>query len=311
MPKIVKGRRGLGVREAEAKQIFEFVSLKLRTNSSGSLYLSGMPGSGKTFSVYNVLNEAKRRNLPSFKLIEVNGLKIKEPREVYVKIWQEITGEHASPYKAAELLDSYFSASKKRGKCRGNIVILADEIDMLYTPRKQSILYNLFDWPSRPNSRLIVLAIANAMDLPERIMNNRVISRVGLSRLTFKPYDFQELETIISSRMKDLNVFQPEAITLASRRVAAVTGDARKAINLSRRAAELAREKKKTIVGMVDVNDAIQEMFSSPLILAVKNSSLNQKLLIRAILANFQSTGTDVTTLNEVYGTLLRIQGII
>lgn len=48
---------------------------------------------------------------------------------------------------------------------------------MLYTKR-QSILYNLFDWPSRPNTTLIVLAIANTMDLPERVMMKRVISRL-------------------------------------------------------------------------------------------------------------------------------------
>ena len=44
--------------------------------------------------------------------------------------------------------------------------------------KKQSVLYNLFDWPTRPNSKLIVLAVANTMDLPERVMSNRVSSRL-------------------------------------------------------------------------------------------------------------------------------------
>ena len=48
---------------------------------------------------------------------------------------------------------------------------------MLWT-RKQSILYNLFDWPTRPQAKLVVLAVANTMDLPERIMMNRVSSRL-------------------------------------------------------------------------------------------------------------------------------------
>ena len=48
--------------------------------------------------------------------------------------------------------------------------------------RKQDVLYNLFDWPTKPRSKLIVLAIANTMDLPERVMMNRVSSRlVGIS----------------------------------------------------------------------------------------------------------------------------------
>ena len=51
------------------------------------------------------------------------------------------------------------------------------QLDLLWT-RKQTVLYNLFDWPTRANTGLIVLAVANTMDLPERIMMNRVSSRL-------------------------------------------------------------------------------------------------------------------------------------
>ena len=48
---------------------------------------------------------------------------------------------------------------------------------MLWT-KKQTVMYNIFDWPTKRHARLIVLAIANTMDLPERIMMNRVSSRL-------------------------------------------------------------------------------------------------------------------------------------
>ena len=51
------------------------------------------------------------------------------------------------------------------------------QLDLLWT-RKQTVMYNIFDWPTRPQAKLIVLAIANTMDLPERIMMNRVQSRL-------------------------------------------------------------------------------------------------------------------------------------
>lgn len=54
------------------------------------------------------------------------------------------------------------------------------------TTSKQTVLYNLFEWPSRPNARLVVVGIANTMDLPERCMP-RVSSRLT-SRLTFPAY---------------------------------------------------------------------------------------------------------------------------
>ncbi len=44
--------------------------------------------------------------------------------------------------------------------------------------RKQTVMYNIFDWPTRRSAKLTVLAIANTMDLPERIMMNRVASRL-------------------------------------------------------------------------------------------------------------------------------------
>lgn len=39
-------------------------------------------------------------------------------------------------------------------------------------------MYNLFDWPTHKKAQLVVLTIANTMDLPERIMINRVASRL-------------------------------------------------------------------------------------------------------------------------------------
>ena len=38
-------------------------------------------------------------------------------------------------------------------------------LDLLWN-RKQSVLYNIFDWPFSAHAKLVVLAIANTMDLP-------------------------------------------------------------------------------------------------------------------------------------------------
>jgi Cdc6-like AAA superfamily ATPase len=56
--------------------------------------------------------------------------------------------------------------------------VVVDELDLLVT-RKQTIMYNLFNWPNARNSNLIVVTIANTMDLPERYLPNKVTSRLG------------------------------------------------------------------------------------------------------------------------------------
>ena len=80
-------------------------------------------------------------------------------------------------------------------------------------------MYNLFDWPTRRYSKLIVLAVANTMDLPERMMINRVSSRLGLTRMTFQPYTFRELQEIVMSRIKGINAFEEDALQLVARKV--------------------------------------------------------------------------------------------
>lgn len=57
----------------------------------------------------------------------------------------------------------------------------------MQTTPKQTVLYNLFEWPSRVNARLVMVGIANTMDLPERCLP-RISSRIT-SRLMFPAYN--------------------------------------------------------------------------------------------------------------------------
>lgn len=66
-------------------------------------------------------------------------------------------------------------------------IVLIDELDALIT-RKQTLLYNLFDWPSSKNSNLLIVAIANTMDLPERLLT-KINSRIGKKRIVYQPYN--------------------------------------------------------------------------------------------------------------------------
>jgi Cdc6-like AAA superfamily ATPase len=148
---------------------------------------------------------------------------------------KELTDENVSAEHAVMLLEKKFEH-----KSSESIVLLVDELDMLCT-KKQDVLYNLFDWPYKKNSKWIVIAIANAMNLPEQVMN-KISSRLGLTRMNFQPYSHAELEEIVTLRLQELNVFDREAIIFAARKVAAVSGDARRALEICRRATELAEK---------------------------------------------------------------------
>ncbi|NXC31967.1 ORC1 protein, partial [Campylorhamphus procurvoides] len=307
----------LPCREEEFHDIYNFVESKLIDGTGGCMYISGVPGTGKTATVHEVVRclqqAAEKDELPPFQFVEINGMKLTDPHQAYVQILEFLTGQKVTATHAAVLLAKLFSTP---GPKRKTTVLIVDELDLLWT-QKQKVMYNLFDWPTQKHSKLIILAIANTMDLPERIMMNRVASRLGLTRMSFQPYTYKQLQQIISSRLKGVKAFEEDAIQLVSRKVAALSGDARRCLDICRRATEIcefARQKRSPeIVRMAHVTEAIDEMFSSPYINAIRNASLHEQIFLKAILAEFRRAGVEEATVQQVYHqhmALCRMEGM-
>ena len=89
----------------------------------------------------------------------------------------------------------------------------------------------------------------------------------------FQPYSHNQLQTIVTSRVEGLSIFQQDAIQLVARKVASLSGDARRALDICRRATELAESAGRDKIRLEDVTRAHQEMFSSPKILAIRSCS--------------------------------------
>ncbi|KAH9523633.1 Origin recognition complex, subunit 1 [Bulinus truncatus] len=308
----------LPCREKEFSDIFTFVESKILDGTGGCMYISGVPGTGKTATVKEVVkileSERDDGNLGNFKFVEINGMRLTEPRQAYVEILKALTGNKATADHAANLLNKMFTSPGPRSE---PVVLLVDELDLLWT-RKQDVMYNIFDWPTKEKAKLIVLAVANTMDLPERMMMKRVASRLGLTRMTFQPYTFRQLEEIVISRMKGLKVFDSDAVQLAARKVAAVSGDARRALDICRRSTEIAEAKraegqKTVLVSMADINMAVEEMFSSPKINAIRNLSVQEQMFLQAVVAEFQRAGIEEAEFSKLFDqhlTLCRFEGI-
>ncbi|XP_072628208.1 origin recognition complex subunit 1 isoform X3 [Canis lupus baileyi] len=308
----------LPCREQEFQNIYNFVESKLLDHTGGCMYISGVPGTGKTATVHEVIRclqqAAKANDVPPFQYIEVNGMKLTEPHQVYVQILQKLTGQKATANHAAELLAKRFLTQRSSQE---TTVLLVDELDLLWT-QKQDVMYNLFDWPTHKEARLVVLTIANTMDLPERIMMNRVSSRLGLTRMSFQPYTHSQLQQILISRLKNIKAFEDDAIQLVARKVAALSGDARRCLDICRRATEICEFscRKPDSPGLVTIAhllQAVDEMFSSSYITAIKNSSVLEQSFLRAILAEFRRSGLEEATFQQVYSqhvALCRMEGL-
>ena len=197
-----------------------------------------MPGTGKTATVKEVLHtlmqEAENGELPPFKHIEINAMKLQRPHETYSLLWRAVSGQHASDHISALKLERHFSTPNSKRLVH---VVLVDELDHMVT-RKQRVLYNLFNWPTYQHSRLVVVGIANTMDLPERLLP-RISSRMGLERVKFKGYTVAQIETIMKARLTDLEAFHDDAVEMCAKKVAQYWGDMRRALQIARRAAEI------------------------------------------------------------------------
>lgn len=56
------------------------------------MYISGVPGTGKTATVHEVMrclqHAAQAEQIPPFSLVEINGMKMTDPHQAYVQILQ-------------------------------------------------------------------------------------------------------------------------------------------------------------------------------------------------------------------------------
>lgn len=118
-----------------------------------------------------------------------------------------------------------------------HIILVIDEIDFLINKSK-NLLYNIFNWTTYEGSKLIVISISNTLDLPNKL-SQKIKSRMGNNKIMFKPYNKDELITILKSKGVEYEKFTQDALRLSCMKVAAINGDLRRIIQILQRAKEI------------------------------------------------------------------------
>ncbi|KAL7433937.1 hypothetical protein ACHAXM_003855 [Skeletonema potamos] len=303
-------------------------------NTKSSIFICGPPGTGKTASVRSIINELQEEqasgNLPEFNFIALNGMEMRSPFDSYVKFWEALSGtrkERLSAGAAAAKLEEYFGDGQKDETNEDRLkkpitVLMLDEIDYLVT-KKQTILYNFFDWPLRAtNARLIVIGISNTINLPERL-SLKLQSRLGGERCHFKSYTVDETVAILKTRLDGdaSEVFDEDAIKFASRKTGNLSGDIRKAFHMCKVAAQNALDdystgRRRVVEGshpkvkISDVQRGSRDMYTSIIHKAISCSSSYEALVLIAIGALKKSkVGKDIVSL-DVQEMLTKIESI-
>ncbi|XP_004633781.1 cell division control protein 6 homolog [Octodon degus] len=226
----------LPAREAEMEVIRSFLRGHIRGKRAGSLYLSGAPGTGKTACLSRVLQDLKK-DMKGFKTIMLNCMALRSAQAVFPAIAREICEEEAAGKDVMRKLETQVTAEKGP-----MLVLVLDELDQLDS-KGQDVLYTLFEWPQLSNSRLVLIGIANTLDLTDRVLP-RLQARKNCKPqlLNFPPYTKDQIAAILHDRLGQVaadRVLDAAAIQFCARKVSAVSGDVRKALDVCRRAIEI------------------------------------------------------------------------
>uniref|UniRef100_A0A3B5M4W6 Cell division cycle 6 homolog (S. cerevisiae) n=1 Tax=Xiphophorus couchianus TaxID=32473 RepID=A0A3B5M4W6_9TELE len=223
-------------RDAERASIRSFLEDKVLQRVPSSLYVSGAPGTGKTACLNCILQEMKSE-LTSVKTVVVNCMSLRSSHAIFPLL--------AYKLKAAggqSGLQRFLTAPGP------TVLLVLDEMDQLDS-KAQDVLYTIFEWPYLPWSRLCLIGTSLARSMPH-----------------LPPCDLHTdfMSSCWSGSVRDVSaegLLDASAVQFCARKVSAVSGDARKALDICRRAVEIAEadERQKASVkgkvpGVIRVN---------------------------------------------------------
>uniref|UniRef100_A0A8P4GGY3 Cdc6 C-terminal domain-containing protein n=1 Tax=Dicentrarchus labrax TaxID=13489 RepID=A0A8P4GGY3_DICLA len=293
-------------RETERASIRSFLEDKVLQRLPGSLYISGAPGTGKTACFNCVLQEMKAE-LSSVQTVVVNCMSLRSSHAIFPLLADKLRapGGQNGLQRFLSALAVFFW------------LLVLDEMDQLDS-KSQDVLYTIFEWPYLPKSRLCLVGIANALDLTDRILP-RLQARPHCRPLllNFPPYSRQELAAIVQDRLASASaegIMDASAVQFCARKVSAVSGDARKALDICRYEINGERSRLWTSrVSLPQVARVLSEVYGDRMASQCGGGSdgesfpLQQKLLVCCLLLlirNGKSKEIVLGKLHEVYSRL-------
>ncbi|KAM1756833.1 hypothetical protein EV1_006148 [Malus domestica] len=232
-------------REDEQKRVLEFLKQCIEQEKAGRLYVCGCPGTGKSLSIEKVkqalVDWAGEAGFEEPDVLALNCSSLTKTSDMFTKILgkDQTPKEVKSKTSSLQLLQNLYSQKPLYSRRKMTLVI-ADELDFLIT-KDRAVLHDLFMLTTYQFSRCILIGVANAIDLADRFLPRLQSLNCKPIVITFRAYSYDQILRILQQRLITLpyTVFQPPALELCARKVAAASGDMRKALCICRSAIEI------------------------------------------------------------------------
>jgi cell division control protein 6 len=321
---LIKNRRTLAIdyvpeklsfRDEETKTIAQALSVVLKRARPSNLLLFGKPGTGKTAVAKNVIERLYKKAKELGIEIIVPFVNTKTANTAY-KVLYEIAedmginkGEkklhvHFTGLSMGEATDRILDFIQKK---KFYVILVFDEIDSLVDKNGDDILYNF----TRANERISetgfisLIGISNSLTFKDKL-DPRVRSSLSEEEMVFNPYTIEQLRKILSDRAKlafNDDAISGAAINLCAAMAGKENGDARKAIDLLRVAAEIAERERVSKVEEKHIRLAQEKIEKDTNYEVIKNSTTHTKIVILAIM---KSKNGNTGEVYEIYSSFCK-----
>lgn len=232
-------------REKQIDQLASILATALRGERPSNVLIFGKTGTGKTAVIKYLGNEiSKADEWERVNYVYMNCEIVDTPYAVLQNVGNRFVQDFDEriPFTGWSTERVYNILREKIDEEKRVVVIVLDEIDKLVYKSGDDVLYHL----SKINddlerAKISLIGISNDLKFTE-FLDPRVNSRLSDEKLVFPPYNANELTDILQQRAElafDNGVIEEGVISLCAALAAQEHGDARRALDLLRVAAEL------------------------------------------------------------------------
>jgi cell division control protein 6 len=278
-------------REEQIKKIAQILAPALREEKPSNLFIYGKTGTGKTLAIKHTANKlkevSKSKKIP-LKVIYLN-CKLKKLADTEYRLIAQILREYGKTIPVTglptdEVYQNFFSTLEGE---KHTLVLILDEIDQLIGKVGDELLYNLTRINSElKQSQVTLIGISNDLVFTE-ILDPRVKSSLSEEEIIFPPYNAIQIQNILQERAKmafSEGVLEEGLIEKCAAYAAREHGDARRAIELLRVAAELAERENKDVVGIENLDKAEKKLEYDRIIDIITTQPKHHQTTLAAIL---------------------------
>ncbi len=296
-------------REDQINQLASVLVTALEGQRPSNVLIFGKTGTGKTATIKYIGKEIERANtdLRNVHFIYMNCEIVDTQYGVLQNIGNVFIEdfEQRIPFTGWSTERVYNILREKIDEERRVIVIALDEIDKLVSKSGDDVLYHLCRInDDLKNAKVSVIGISNDLKFTE-FLDPRVRSSLSEEKMVFPPYNAEQLRDILNQRSKlafEDGVLEPSVIPLCSALAAQEHGDARRALDLLRVAAEIAERNHLSIVTDSDVAKAKNKIELDCVNEAIRTLPVQSKLVLMGVVLNEAQESSKLTT-GDLYET--------